>query len=653
MGRQRKAVNDEQRHTSVVSLESDDIPSVDAVILGYDKASVSDNSYLQDKPPANDDVSVDSPPNEQQQNDIIAMFSDDEDNHSAKEITASYQKSPSQGTTAEVSAREPAIIHDFGDDGSSSASHMGFIDEESARNYQRILANKSDSEVGDEPGVLDKRRIIGHRLRSSARPKRTLLSRYEQARLRAQHSIGNSEPENSDLDQDAIKDAQGIVDDGYTSRIDHFRKNDREKVDMPDTDSETERIPRKSVLVIHDSSEEGDSDFISETEEFYPAKKQPATNAKLEKFLSVFEPNRRKQMHQKLETKNGLGRKSGSLNPDVAGSPQHRPAKIARGYSDELDDDLADFIVDEEENAGEDESGSDIANGSSRHVVSIDNHKPNIEVLSDGDLLSDSDPDQSEREAVMAQMPEQFSQFDLPTSFKTYVQYLVYWLCNGRHKPELSNKNARYFFFAYITIARVIDSVEQSLVESSAWVDSFRRDLHSYPEIHLSRIAAIEGCDACHFRKNRTATFCLGLLGKPYDREVLIPPHPGEYPTLSFDDTQDSSQDNLMVVSDDEDSDFETGFLQRKHSVVEYNVGRTCKQRAETGHELHHYFYHLAYLVEISLSTLSFHGESNDGEWIHKEPEDLVEMLDGQGMVDKLFTNFKDLLSRSKSGFAS
>ncbi|KAJ1784696.1 hypothetical protein LPJ59_006300, partial [Coemansia sp. RSA 2399] len=220
----------------------------------------------------------------------------------------------------------------------------------------------------------------------------------------------------------------------------------------------------------------------------------------------------------------------------------------------------------------------------------------------------------------------------------------------------LSNKNARYFFFAYITIARVIDSVEQSLVESSAWVDSFRRDLHRFPEIHFSRISAIEGCDACHFRKNRTATFCLGLLGKAYDREELIPPRPGEPVATDASETQDNGRDSPMIVSDDEDSDFETGAFRRKRSAVEFNVGKICKQRAETGHELHHYFYHLAHLVEISLSTLSFHGHIDGveaGSWNLVDPDDLVEMLDGQGMVDKLFTDFKALLSRSKSGFAS
>ncbi|KAJ2557449.1 hypothetical protein EV175_001341 [Coemansia sp. RSA 1933] len=709
--------------------EVDDIPSVDDVLLGYDKAMTPGSNQKNSKTfTCNDNDDTLSDPldkQQQQQNDIIAMFSEDDNLN----CTSGYQKPASQDTDIRVAAGDTLVIHDLDDDGSENASHAGFMDEESARNYQQILANRnasalagkfkctrqheredkgtgkrvdspetrfpngvldsssdsddsfvrvrhgrplrhrlphheSDSEAIDEPDALDEHRIIDHRLRSSAKPKPTLLSRYEQARLRAQHSNAESEPDNSDLDQDIIKDTHEIAHKDHIGNIKGAQSTDRTGfVDMPETDSETERMPRKSVLVIHGSSEESDTDFISETEETCQARNQPVAKARMEKFLSAFEPKRRKQMHQRLELKNVLAETDdrGLMSPAIS-EPTRRPTMRVRGYSDALDDDLADFIVDEEEEERVDGNESELGvatNGNGQHSAAIANRRSDVQVLSDSDL-SNSDIDELERDAIIAQMPEQFSQFDLPTSFKTYVQYLVYWLCNGRIKPELSTKNARYFYFAYITISRVIDSVEQSLVESSAWVDSFRRDLHRYPEIHFTRIMAIEGCDACHFRKNRTATFCLGLLGKPYDREELIPPQPGEKVTATSSETQDVGENSPMTVSGDDDSDFETGGLLRKRSVVEFNVGKTCKQRAETGHELHHYFYHLAHLVEISLSTLSIndHGigieeEDEDGGWINREPDDLVEILDSQGMVDKLFANFKDLLSRSKSGFAS
>ncbi|KAJ2521157.1 hypothetical protein H4217_001564 [Coemansia sp. RSA 1939] len=563
------------------------------------------NKYLPDDMPNNGDRKPVDMSSEQQQSDIFAMFLDtDNSSSNNKERTEEHRDIQSQGDTVHNSAKK---------------------------------------------------------LRSSIKPKSSSLSRYEQARLNAQHSVGDSETENSDFDLEcAVDDTKEGVVNGDTHIDEYNFQAGQFNADILQTDSETERMPRKNVLVIHDSSGESDNDFISEIEEPYPAKEQAASNDKLKTFLSAFEPKRRMQMHRKMEAKKDLGNKSEALGLGNHRSPQY-PAKAVKGYSDDLDDDLADFIVDDEDATDGSDSGLEIVNGNEQHILSSESRNPKRHGTSDDNLLPDLGLEQLMEDTVMAQIPEEFSQFDLPTSFKTYVQYLVYWLCNGRHKPELSAKNARYFFFAYVTVARVIDSVEQSLVESSAWVEDFRRDLHSYPEIHFLRIAGIEGCDACHFHKNRTATFCLGLLGESYDRDMLIPPRPGESVAVKTSDLlndEESNMDSPMVVSDEDDSDIETGFLHdKKRSVVEYNVGKTCKQRAEIGHELHHYFYHLALLVEISLSTISLQRQGDDhsveGDWMHSEPEDLVDRLDSEGTIDRLFAEFKDLLSRSKSGFAS
>ncbi|KAJ2661899.1 hypothetical protein IWW48_002130 [Coemansia sp. RSA 1200] len=684
------------------------------------------SKYLPDDIPNNGDGKPVNISNEQQQNDIFAMFSDaDNSNSSNKERTEEHHDIQSKGGTVHNSAEKSANVCAFDDENASSTACGGFIDEESARNYQQILANKrkgesigrmentqgvkrdskgkskqenpleaspsnvlsdsdsssdssfvkvrhgrslrpcllheSDSEAAEEPDVLDKRRILGHRLRSSIKPKNSSLSRYEQARLKAQHSVGDSETENSDLDlESAVDDTQEGVVNGDTNIDEYNFQVGQPNADILQTDSETERMPRKSVLVIHDSSGESDNDFISEIEEPYSAKEQSASNDKLKTFLSAVDPKRRMQMRRKMEAKRDLGNRSEALNLDNHRSPQY-PAKAVKGYSDDLDDDLADFIVDDEDATDGNDSGLEIVNGNVQPILSSEGRNPKRHGTSDDDLLPCLSLEQPREDAVMAQIPEEFSQFDLPTSFKTYVQYLVYWLCNGRHKPELSAKNARYFFFAYVTVARVIDSVEQSLVESSAWVEDFRRDLHSYPEIHFLRIAGIEGCDACHFHKNRTATFCLGLLGESYNRDMLIPPRPGESVGVKTSDLlndEESSMDSPMVVSDEDDSDIRTEFQHdKKRSVVEYNIGKICKQRAEIGHELHHYFYHLALLVEISLSTISLQrqddGHSVEDDWMHSEPEDLVDKLDSEGSIDRLFAEFKELLSRSKSGFAS
>ncbi|KAJ2390614.1 hypothetical protein GGI05_003173, partial [Coemansia sp. RSA 2603] len=157
---------------------------------------------------------------------------------------------------------------------------------------------------------------------------------------------------------------------------------------------------------------------------------------------------------------------------------------------------------------------------------------------------------------------------------------------------------------------------------------------------------SIPGCDACHFHKNRTATSRITFKGDPYKRSCLQPPHPKD---LHSDFNDESVSDT---------KDYRTRF----------NLGRSCFQRAKVCHELHHYFCHLMYSVERNLRTLTFDSkespsvyiedsdtESGDNSepWGDTEPEELVQMLEKQGRMEQLFLDYKDLLDRSKNGFAS
>ncbi|KAJ1992464.1 hypothetical protein GGI25_000135 [Coemansia spiralis] len=514
----------------------------------------------------------------------------------------------------------------------------------------------SDSEATDDPDALDERAILNHRLRSSKTSSRPSLSRFEQARLRLRQPPKVLDTDNSDYEIDDVSEKEAQTHSQFVDDIENTSSDDSSKMDILETESDTNHHTRNSVLVIRDSSDEGDEDFISETEETYLASKPTSSDTKMGKFLTVFEPRRRRYMQQKLTMRRRTTDTTDTNLPSKSKvkSPKSK-VKLAKGYSQELDDDLADFIVDDDE-IEKDEQSNAIGESENEEARSIwrSAHKDygsDIE-LSDGSEKSAAPKlGLGGRDDLKDLMPEEFSQFDLPTSFKAYVQYLVYWLRNGHKKPAMSNKNARYFFFAYITVSRVIDSVEQSLVDSSAWVDKFRRDLHSYPEIQISRITAIQGCDACHFRKNRTATFCICLLGKPYNRDILIPPRPGESVIATSARIQSDSE------SINSDSDFESLSPRREQRNVKYNVGRTCKQRSKVGHELHHYFYHLSTLVEIALSTLAFSDIENvdttTATWEEADPDDLVDLMDSQGIIDKLYAGFKDLVSRSKSGFAS
>ncbi|KAJ2006337.1 hypothetical protein GGI04_001912 [Coemansia thaxteri] len=315
-----------------------------------------------------------------------------------------------------------------------------------------------------------------------------------------------------------------------------------------------------------------------------------------------------------------------------------RTRQSVKGYSQELDDDIADFIVDDDAV----ECPAEVS--ASRHISAS---------AYDSDASARPKFSRGGPDGVMALMPDEFSMFDLPTSFKAYIQYLVYWICNGRRKPVVSETNARYFFQAYIAVARVIDSVEQSVVASSAWVEPFRTSLYSYPDFAYSRISGIPGCDACHFHSNRTATFCVTLSGSPYKRTILAPPMPGEM-VSEADVAEGEESDNVVTINDDSEDDSAKGKQAQPH--FDYNLGKTCKLRSEICHELHHYLYHLANVVEIHLQTLeldSSQQSASGGGWEDVPPDDLVEMLDKRGQVDDLFQQFKELVSRSKSEFTS
>ncbi|KAJ2888227.1 hypothetical protein IWW38_004980 [Coemansia aciculifera] len=353
-------------------------------------------------------------------------------------------------------------------------------------------------------------------------------------------------------------------------------------------------------------------------------------------FISKFEPQRRRQMQNKL------GRKTG--NNASTGYPLSAAAKE---YTQDLDDDIADFIVDDDDAVAATENPPDV-NASAYDTD--DSARPRF---------SRKGP-----RGVMALMPDEFSMFDLPTSFKAYVQYLVHWICNDHKKPVVNDTSAQYFFQAYIAVARVIDSVEQSVVASSAWVEPFRTSLHSYPDYAWAPIPGIPGCDACHFHSNRTATFSVTLSGTPYNRAILAPPKPGE--VLSQDSAAELNKDDedesvghseVVTIGDDSDSDDVDLTEEGNNKPVDYNLGRTCKMRSEICHQLHHYFYHLAHTVEIRLGTLDYASKSpstsSGRSWEDVVPDDLVEMLDAQGEIDDLFRQFKDFISLAKSGFTS
>ncbi|KAJ2776346.1 hypothetical protein GGI15_004878, partial [Coemansia interrupta] len=403
---------------------------------------------------------------------------------------------------------------------------------------RRVVKNRiSDHDDTDDAGALDKKAILDQRLRdrnSQQLPK----VRYEQARINAKYR-------QYETDSDAnASDRSG----------DRYQPNADSAPDMPETDSESEKPPVNNVFVIDDSS---DDDFVSDPEEPLTNKRvgksKPVSrppNEKVARFFSSFE-------RQRVKT--------------PTRGPARQPTRIVKGYSDVLDKDLADFIVDDDDDDDFEEPGN---------------------VLDRASALSPRTGGRQLREAKEG-LPVEFRQTDLSSSFRAYVQYLVYWICNDKKKPEVEEKFAKYFYRAYKYIERTISSIEQSLAVSSV---------------------------------------------------CLRPPHPRNLCSNLDDDRLPDAED----------------------LTTDFVIGRTCFQRAKVSHELHHYFLHLMYAVEGNLRTLPFEdkeetsifisdsdGSDIDEPWGKTEPEELVQMLETEGRMEQLFIDYKDMLSRSKAGFAS
>ncbi|KAJ2629762.1 hypothetical protein H4R22_003125 [Coemansia sp. RSA 1290] len=471
------------------------------------------------------------------------------------------------------------------------------------------ISDTSDDEISD---TLDHKIVIDQRLR--ARPSKSAArSRLEKAYSSINRPIYDSASPSEDVEVIDPPNHEG---------------QRTEPADMPETDSEPERKKTSTVLLIRDSSDD-DSDFVSEPDDLPkpPLRRRlpigTSSNRKQLKLSSVFASARKKQMKQRYFEPIGD-------NKSPQDSPQ--PKTHVEGYSEELDDDLADFIVDDD---------------ASSEIIARATHpskKYTSEAESDSDQLLAPTFGKEQPHGVLSLMPEEFSQLDLPTSFKTYVQYLVYWICNDRRRLRLSQDVARYFYLGYITVARAVDSIEQSVVASSAWVDSFRIDLYQYPEYTASKIGAVPGCQACHFRSNRTATFEVFLSGKPYNRKMLAPPQTGTDENDTFDASESSDSDAVSVVSVDSAGS----------STPSYNVGKTCKLRSEICHQLHHYFYHLAYDVDTAIQPMLAdirQGDTTDFEDI--DPDNLVSLLESQGVTDRLYDDFQEMMASAKSAFTS
>ncbi|KAJ2708449.1 hypothetical protein H4R19_004738, partial [Coemansia spiralis] len=485
------------------------------------------------------------------------------------------------------------------------------LDRSRVRRAQRVSESESNDE---ELSILDRRAVLPHRLRT--RPAVSAVRRrFEEARRNVHRPVCNS---GSDSDtMPTVEDALCLGGAGDT------RRPALPQLDMPETDSETEKNKPCPVLVIRDSSDDDDDDFISDPDDL-PNRPRPTNRAAMDKFLSSFEPMREARARRRSGQRTGAALLREPAGADIRRNPQSAHPSQA------LDDDLADFIIDDDDDGG----GGDGSKGAGH--AELDGESNSSAAGVDDSHLPGTVFTLDRPQGAMALMPEEFSQLDLPTSFKIYTQYLVYWIANDRTKPELSYENARYFYLAYITVARVVDSIEQSLVASSAWLDDFRVNLNRYPEYAAEGIASVPGCEACHFRQNRTATFRVTLSGTPYSRLELAPPRPAESPAAG-----DADSDTASVTDGDEVDDM----------LASFNVGRTCKQRSELCHELHHYFYHLAYYVDVALLPVRSERGSQDPSDL--DPDDLVTMLEDQGVIDRLFREFKSLLSRAKAGFVT
>jgi hypothetical protein len=196
------------------------------------------------------------------------------------------------------------------------------------------------------------------------------------------------------------------------------------------------------------------------------------------------------------------------------------------------------------------------------------------------------------------QLPAQFSMEshqDLSHQFKQIFQFFVHIAVQPpkRRSSFMKKKLARtldtfysilgiyipfpdeeYFSVPLQTMRRKLLGIRDSLVASSVWKPTFKKDLERYPEFSLTELCdAVPSCDACRLG-GRMSTLMGRLTGSRYDLSGFGPVNSSSSMLVFL-----ISNLFTQLLSDESEDD----------ECIEYHLGRFCAKRTRVYHEFSHW----------------------------------------------------------------
>ena len=270
----------------------------------------------------------------------------------------------------------------------------------------------------------------------------------------------------------------------------------------------------------------------------------------------------------------------------------------------------------------------------------------------EADLIDDPDDDFIEDDSPSR---ERLPHPDIPIEFTSFATakprelfpHIVEWLVKNKLAPAFSRHDALYQL-AFDKIDNEVKGQAGSRLISSSWGEIFKYVILARPNMQVSYLPFTEDdshtCDACN-RTNHPATYDFIFSGQAYDKDSLEP-------IENDSEEEEESQDELAETASHDAAGHILAPVQRH-----FYLGKYCAANAEMGHKLVHWKHQLnhkllTYLEEQGVLTPEaiLAREKMNKKKREREAEGIVDTMRDTGVVDQLWSDFKDDLADARIG---
>lgn len=234
---------------------------------------------------------------------------------------------------------------------------------------------------------------------------------------------------------------------------------------------------------------------------------------------------------------------------------------------------------------------------------------------------------------------------------KELFRYAVDWMVQKKINPGF-NMNDEIYDLTFKKLDDEVRGLAGSKFESSAWTPEFTIALKARPEIAYHKLDRVgehwgrDKCDACN-RSGHPATYEVQFHGKPYYRETL-------------EDVENGNEDSDSDSDDDDESDPDATVYDAQSREVlpettTFYLGKFCMSNAITAHDLNHWRYHLAEVVEEWLKKSGYFRPDKVVERsnlstrkLRKKANKIVTKMEEEGEVRALWKAFREKIDSAR-----